>query len=205
MHKFAPKPLRQILPLVAIGIAVLLVSLIIQSAIGTPTSNPKSNAITANSLKQPQVSYGQPVRVIIPSINVNAAVENVGLTSDLSLDVPKGPVNAGWYMNGPRPGQIGNSIIDGHFGWWKDGTATVFNSLYKLQKNEKIYVEAVDGTTTTFKVSGFGVYDPTLDSASVFNSVDKKAHLTLITCEGTWIPSQKTYSNRLIVFSDKQT
>jgi len=41
---------------------------------------------------------------------------------------------------------------------------------------------------------------PTLETASS----DAKAHLNLITCEGVWDKVSKSYSKRLVVFTDRE-
>ena len=143
-----------------------------------------------------------PIRLIIPSINVNAAIESVGLTPAGAMNAPKGPADAAWFDLGPRPGDIGNAVIDGHFGW-KDNIPAVFDNLAKLQIGDKIYVETAKGTTIVFVVREVLTYDQNADARSVFNSNDGKAHLNLITCEGVWNAASKSYSNRLVVFADK--
>jgi sortase (surface protein transpeptidase) len=71
-------------------------------------------------------------------------------------------------------------------------------------KGDKIYVEDENGTIFSFVVRESKIYDPAADAFAVFYSNDGKAHLNIATCEGTWIPAQKTFSNRLVVFTDKE-
>ena len=59
--------------------------------------------------KDPVVIPGLPVRIKIPSISVDAAIDYVNLTAKGALAVPTGPANAAWYDLGPRPGQIGSA------------------------------------------------------------------------------------------------
>ena len=47
------------------------------------------------------------------------------------------------------------------------------------------------------------LYDPTADAVSVFIPTDNGAHLNLITCEGTWNSAAHSYSQRRVVFTDK--
>lgn len=155
------------------------------------------------SLFAGQAGSGLPIRLKIPKINVYAAIEYVSLTPKGLVGVPKGPVNAGWFNLGPRPGEKGNSVIVGHFGW-KNGIPAVFDNLHKLQKGDKLYVLDKKGTTTTFVVRELRIYGENEDASSVFNSSDGKSHLNLITCEGLWNKTKKSYSNRLVVFTDKE-
>ncbi len=151
-----------------------------------------------------QPSLGLPVRLKIPTIHVDAPLESVGLAPDGSVDVPKSRVSAAWFNLGPRPGEKGSSVIDGHFGWWKDGTPAVFDNLGKLRKGDKLYIEDEKGATATFVVRAFRTFDQNEEAPSVFSSSDGKAHLNLITCEGTWDKVAKSYSQRLVVFTDKE-
>lgn len=170
-----------------------------------PTKQTKpldSVAAGVTSLKKVPPSSGLPKRIKIPSITVNAVFDYVGLTSQGDLDVPKGPTNAGWYNQGPRPGEVGSSVIDGHFGY-KNNLPAVFDNLHKLQGGDNLYVEDEKGAMAKFVVRESRTYGPNEDATAVFRSSDGKAHLNLITCQGVWNKSQKSYSTRLVVFADK--
>ena len=140
----------------------------------------------------------------IPKININAVIENVGITSEKAMDIPKEHSDVGWFNLGPRPGENGSSVIAGHFGLWKDGTQAVFNNLYKLKKGDKVYIEDEKGVIITFVVRESRRYDPKADTSNIFSSKDEKAHLNLITCGGIFNKISKSYSNRLVVFTDKE-
>ena len=63
-----------------------------------------------------QVQSASPYRLIISSIGVDTAVEMVGVLHDGNLATPSlGPWDdVGWYAAGPRPGEVGSAVIDGH-------------------------------------------------------------------------------------------
>jgi len=171
------------------------------------TSSVGLSRITTSINKQPEsgqtkMVLGSPVRLKIPSINVDAALDYVGLTPQGELGVPAGPTNAAWYDRSSRPGEVGNAVIDGHFGW-KDNIPAVFDDLHKLQAGDGIYIVDDRGATIAFVVRDIQMYDQNASEEAVFASNDGKAHLNLITCEGTWNEAQKSYSNRLVVFTDK--
>ena len=159
---------------------------------------------SASSQKQAQASVGLPARLEIPKIKVDAALDYVGVTSKGELGVPAGPTNAAWYDQGPSPGQTGNAVIDGHFGY-KNHIPAVFDNLHMLQKGDKLYVKDIKGLTTTFVVRQLRTYGPNDYAPAIFRSSDGKAHLNLITCQGDWNQAQKSYSTRLVVFADKAT
>ena len=145
-----------------------------------------------------------PVRIIIPAIKVNAFVEKVGLKSDGEVDVPKNPIDAAWFDQSPIPGDIGNAVIDGHYGW-KNNMPVVFDSLHALKIGDKIYIDNGSGATTIFVVDKVVIYSEHDSATNVFESTDGKAHLNIITCGGVWNRLTKSYSDRIVVFSDLAT
>ncbi|MDO8507474.1 MAG: class F sortase [bacterium] len=166
-----------------------------------PVTNIENAIVTP---KQEQASSGLPVRLKIPSVNVDATIDQMGITPSGAMEVPSGARNVGWFKLGPRPGDKGSAVIDGHYGRWANGDGSVFDDLNKLKKGDKVYVEDEKGITYTFLVREFRDYDPKADASSVFVSNDGKSHLNIITCEGVWNKVSKSYSERLVVFTDKE-
>lgn len=149
-----------------------------------------------------KVDYGLPVRLKIPKINVDSAIEYVGINSDGAMDVPKNPEDVAWFQLGSRPGEKGSAVMAGHYGTWKNGAASVFDNLHKLSKGDKIYVEDDKGVTISFEVRKSKRYDPNAEAKEVFTSDDDKSHLNLVTCEGVWDDVSKSYPVRLVIFTD---
>jgi LPXTG-site transpeptidase (sortase) family protein len=154
--------------------------------------------------EQEEVIFGLPMRLKIPTIDVDAAIEYVGLTPDGAMGIPKGPSDVGWFELGPRPGEEGSAVMAGHYGTWKNGQGSVFDNLHKLRPGDKLYIEDDKGATISFVVRESRRYDPKADAADVFTASDEKPHLNLITCEGAWNKASKSYSQRLVVFADKE-
>lgn len=144
-----------------------------------------------------------PARLKIPAIGVDAAVIPVGLTPDGAMGAPEVPADAAWYNLGPRPGENGSAVIAGHYGW-KNKKPSVFDNLYKLRKGDKLYVEDDNGMIISFVVDKLQRYDPEENVSAVFESNDEKSHLNLVTCEGNWDDNIKSYTKRLVVFTDKE-
>lgn len=165
-------------------------------------NTPQTNLNESQSQVAPAPRQALPVRLKIPIIKVDAAIDQVGFTPEGAMGVPKGPATVAWLDVGPRPGEIGDAVIDGHFGWFHNIPA-VFDNLHKLRPGDTIVVENENGSTT-FIVRELRLFDLHQDTGSVFASNDGQAHLNLITCEGTWSRAMQRYSNRLVVFADKQ-
>lgn len=139
-----------------------------------------------------------PVKIKIPALSINAAVQHLGLTPDGLMDIPTDHANAAWYQAGSRPGEIGNAVIAGHY-----GTAnSVFNDLGKLKEGDEIITESDKGESISFTITRSEIYGAAADASEVFFSTDGLAHLNLITCTGNWDKITKSYPSRLIIFAD---
>lgn len=201
------------------AIGMIFVSIIIVFVIfDLPIQNLNAKLILDNKKKNSQVLIGNnqesnlvklidqspPVQIIIPVINVDAKIESVGLTSDNAVGVPSTPADVAWYNLGPRPGENGSAVISGHYGRWKDGSGSVFDDLNLLKIDDKIYIKNESGATTTFIVRDIKKYDSSANVLEIFNAKDDKAHLNLITCQGAWNRTTKSFPDRLVVFADKE-
>lgn len=145
------------------------------------------------------ISEVSPSRLIIPKLNINANIEYVGINSNGSMAAPNNTNDVGWFDLGSLPGDKGSAVIAGHFNG-NYGESAVFSNLYKLKPGDKIYVSGSNGEVITFVVHGSRLFDPGY-ADDVFSPNDS-AHLNLITCDGVWDAVTKSYSKRLVVFSD---
>jgi LPXTG-site transpeptidase (sortase) family protein len=159
--------------------------------------------IVAATARPSDISGSLPIRLNIPEINVDTVIQDVGFTPQGSMGVPVGPTTVAWFDLGPRPGEPGNAVIDGHEGW-KDNIPAVFDNLYKLHPGDKIYIEDENGTLLAFTVQELETYGEYQSTSDVFEASEGGAHLNLITCEGRWNATTKSYSDRLVVFADAE-
>ena len=154
-------------------------------------------------LPSEQGNPGIPIRLKIPSINLDTALEQVGLTQDGAVGVPKDPAKAAWYQLGPRPGGNGNAIITGHYGRWKNGEGSVFDALKNVKVGDQITVVDDKEKTISFIVRELRTLNSDADASDVFGATDGMSHLNLITCEGVWNKQLKSFPYRLVIFADK--
>lgn len=171
------------------------------------TASTQSNAGTAAAQDAAAVieGNGSPMRLVIPTIGVVAGYQFLGLKPDGSMEVPNNIIDAGWYTGSPKPGEVGDAVLTGHIAQIRNSVLTkqgVFYQLHSLQPGDTIYALNDRGEVTTFIVRTSRLYDPAASATDVFISTDGKAHLNLITCEGTWNQEQLSYSQRLVVFAD---
>ncbi|GAC1506572.1 MAG: hypothetical protein NVS1B3_06280 [Candidatus Dormibacteraceae bacterium] len=137
-----------------------------------------------------------PVKLVIPSLNISAAVQALGVTVDYSLQAPEGTSEVGWYRLGASPGSPGNAIISGHLGY--PGVPAVFSTIPRLHDGDEVEVQFADGTAVRFAVDRV-FRTPYRNLPSGFFATDGPPRLTLITCIGDYRANELTYSDRLVV------
>lgn len=163
----------------------------------SPPSETTASSITPTTTIPPSQ---QPDRIQIPKIGVDAHIQYVGIAKSGNMAVPTNFTDVGWFREGTVPGQIGSAVIDGHVDNGL-GVPAVFKRVSELQAGDDIYILTKDGTKLHFKVQesdGYPVGSVPLDK--LFDRTDAP-RLNLITCEGTWIPAEKMYDGRLVVYA----
>ncbi|MDO8594841.1 MAG: class F sortase [bacterium] len=170
-----------------------------------------AEALTSSAVAKPrkiivsppiQIPSGprDPVRLAIPALSINARVQAVGVAPTGNIAAPQGFTDVGWYKYGARVGERGTVIIDGHVdnGLFRLG---VFKHLDRSKSGDLIHITTGEGKRVTYTVSRIEVYN--YKQAPMENIVHQKdiAQVVLITCAGNWIPSEKTYDRRLVVYA----
>jgi LPXTG-site transpeptidase (sortase) family protein len=176
----------------------------------SPTSSPTTTvspvtplpASTASSV--PTGSVANPMRLLIPKINVDAPVEEVNITSTGELAAPaKNPWDGvGWYKTGPRPGEMGSAVIDGHLDQ-PGGSPAVFWKLSQLREGDSVIVMDAQKHTYRFRVTRVASYSPQNAPVQEIFGNSQGRYLNLITCAGTWIPSERQTTLRLVVYTSQ--
>ena len=138
-----------------------------------------------------------PVRIRIPSKDIDSRLGGVGLEPDGTIGAPEGYQQAAWYERGPRPGQNGPAVIVGHVDS-RLGPA-VFFRLGELRKGQAVLVDRADGTTVRFRVTQRQQYAKAAFPASDVYSPTLKPSLLLITCGGTFDRSTGHYRDNVVV------
>jgi sortase A len=139
-----------------------------------------------------------PTYLTIPNAKVSTNIINVGITPEGNLDVPGNYTEVGWYKYGTRPGEVGSAVLDGHV---DNGGSTPgpFKHLRDLKIGDDIYVTMSSGKILHYKVTVSDAYPLNkFPGEMVFHQTGDK-YLKIITCHGKFVPSLKTYNERLIV------
>jgi sortase (surface protein transpeptidase) len=139
------------------------------------------------------------VRLVIPAIGVATRLVRLGLEADGAMAVPADYGRAGWFAEGPAPGQVGPAVIAGHVDS-RTGPA-VFYRLRELRPGQAVLVERADGTRLRFVVEQARSYPKaSFPTADVFGPVPSAA-LRLITCGGDFDRARGSYRDNLVVFA----
>ncbi|HEY5383322.1 MAG TPA: class F sortase [Candidatus Paceibacterota bacterium] len=162
--------------------------------------NPSALKSTRMPLTAASTTPLVPARLTITSIGVDAAVEQVGKKADGSMGTPQKFGDVAWYALGAKPGEAGNAVIDGHVNNALT-TAGVFDHLSQVQVGDTITVADASGRQVSFAVTKIQtITDTSAQDSSIFNT-SGPAGLVLITCQGDWVPSAKSFNERLVVFA----
>jgi sortase (surface protein transpeptidase) len=142
-----------------------------------------------------------PTHISIPAIGVSAPFTPLSVGEDNQLQAP--PENnknlAGYYADGPMPGELGSAIVAGHVDT-KTGPA-VFFLLSLLKPGSTAVITRADGSTATFAIDSVETFakDNFPDQRVYGDTPD--AELRIITCGGTFDRAKQDYKANTVVFA----
>lgn len=169
-----------------------------EAAPTTATASPTARPERAAPTPEPAMARSVPVRLRIPSIDVDSNLMDLGLEPDGALETPPGAFPAGWFTGAPTPGEIGPAIIVGHVRFVTPG---VFARLTDLGRGDEINVLRKDGSTARFRVTHLAHFAKSaFPTKKVYGNIDH-AGLRLITCGGLDADSNK-FEENVVVFAD---
>lgn len=163
--------------------------------------------VTDKQMADYHVANDEPRIIEIPSLNLKARVQHMGLNSDKTIQAPTNVNDAGWYSGSAKPGVIDGTkatFIDGHdIGRTGRG---IFYKLKDIKKGDKITIEKGDGTKLVYRVKKTEVValsDVDMNKAMTVVTAGKSG-LNLMTCDGAVVQhdGKTTQSHRLIVYSE---
>lgn len=140
-----------------------------------------------------------PVSLRIPKLDIDTRLSGLRKNREGSLQVPEDPKRAGWYSQGPAPGDDGPAVIAGHVDSFRG--PGVFARVGSLVPGDALDVRRADGSFAAFvveRVETFAKRD--FPTEAVYRG-DGTASLRLITCGGTFDSSAKSYLSNVIVFA----
>jgi LPXTG-site transpeptidase (sortase) family protein len=140
-----------------------------------------------------------PRELLIPSIHVDAPVEQVGLAADGSMEAPRQWSDVAWFAPGYRPGEPGGAVIAGHLDSTTD--RAVFWDLNRLKPGDSVLVKGEDGSQLSYQVAGSEIYPFNQAPLQKIFGPAATSMLNLVTCNGTFDRGSRNYDKRLVVYT----
>ncbi|QUQ70873.1 class F sortase [Kutzneria sp. CA-103260] len=167
----------------------------------TGTTTATGAATAANAPASPSLPASTPVSVDIAKIGAHSSLVPLGLNADQTIEVPpvSTPMQAGWYKEGPTPGEIGPAVILGHVDGNKQ--AGIFFRLHELAAGDKVSVARQDGRTATFTVQKVELDRKDSFPTDAVYGDTSTADLRVITCGGAFDAKAHSYVDNVIVFA----
>jgi LPXTG-site transpeptidase (sortase) family protein len=157
--------------------------------------------VPVQTVQKYTVPNDEPRMLKIDSLGINARVRPMGINSIQAISAPVNIHDSGWYIGSSKPGAPGAMFIDGHAsGTTRQG---LFAYLDTMKDGNTITIERGDGQLLNYQVVHVEtVPKDTVDMSKVLSTYgDASEGLNLMTCTGTWLPDQKTYDKRAIVYT----
>ena len=155
--------------------------------------------IIVSAYRKPYSDPGSPIRLAIPSLNINAPIIPVGIDANGLMEVPKVPEEIAWYEPGNTPGNNGNAVLAGHYDS-SDGPA-VFYRLGELQSGDAIIVTDAKNQTWQFIVADTASYPADNFPTEKVFADSSHPQLNLVTCDGVFDPNTNSYPNRIVIYA----
>jgi sortase (surface protein transpeptidase) len=192
------------LAVVAVGGGVVAVALPEAAPAASAPATTGRSTPTAEPLEPMSVTVGDaagqaaaPTRVRVPSIDVESELVRLGVDADRVLVPPTDFGTAGWFAEGPAPGETGPAVIAGHVDS-TDGPA-VFFRLRELQAGDEVLVDRADGSTARFEVRSVQRYPKDAFPTEEVYGPTPRAELRLITCGGEFDSEERSYRDNVVV------
>lgn len=154
------------------------------------------------SMEPHYVTDGQapvPIRVRIPDIEVDAPIIPLQVGESGVLLPPARNDIAGWWKDGPEPGESGPAVIAGHVD--SHTGPAVFFRLPDLPPGAQVFIDRADRTTavfTTYRLERHSKDEFPTDA--VYGSTSN-AEIRIITCGGDFDDTNDRYLANVIAFA----
>jgi sortase (surface protein transpeptidase) len=191
-----------VIPFVAAAVVALVVgSAVAAYILASPSENSAVSVplMAVGAMQNNESTSTLPVRLLIPDLHINTLIQQVGRNAEENMRAPTNFTNVAWYEGGPQPGAEGSAVIAGHLDNAL-GLNGVFKHLSGLQVGQSVEIQTVAGGILNFRVVDIEEYPYTQVPGELFTKTGG-AYLNLITCAGVWLPQEKTYDHRLVVYT----
>ncbi|MFI6978733.1 class F sortase [Embleya sp. NPDC050154] len=155
----------------------------------------------APAVEGPILARAEPASVDIQEIGLHAPVTSVGLGADGAVEVPPPDPerHAGWYNQGPTPGELGPAVVVGHLD--SASGPAVFYDVGTLHPGSTVEIRRADRSIAVFTVDSVERFAKAeFPTQRVYGDLNR-AELRLITCGGDYDPDNGGYQDNTVLFA----
>jgi LPXTG-site transpeptidase (sortase) family protein len=146
----------------------------------------------------PMAGPAQPVRLVVPALEIRAPIKPIEVNDQLVLDPPRNARDIGWWQRSARPGTSrGQTVLTGHTVHTGGG---VMDHLGRLHRGQIVKVVTPKGTMVyrTTRVVTWSKDELAERAGRIFGQQRSDERLVLITCS-QWTGS--TYKSNVVAFA----
>ena len=174
----------------------------------SPTATPRPTTVVPSvpvvdaTLGAPVAATPPPVRLAVPDVGIDMAVDPVGVRDDGEMEIPEDADRAGWYRFGPAPADpAGATVVAAHVDSVQTGIGQ-FAKLLDVGAGAAVTVTTADGIPHQYRV--VSVEKIPKDGAPVDQWFDRSGapRLVLVTCGGTFRRDIGHYTDSVVVTAE---
>ena len=168
----------------------------------SPTSTVPPVPVVDAALGAPVAATPPPVRLVVPDVGIDMAVDPVGVREDGEMQIPEDANRAGWYQFGPAPADpAGATVVAAHVDSVQTGIGQ-FAKLLDVGVGAAVTVTSADGGTHEYRV--VTVEKVPKEGAPVDQWFDRSGapRLVLVTCGGTFRRDIGHYTDNVVVTAE---
>lgn len=142
-----------------------------------------------------------PVRLAVPALGVDTAIDPVGVEPDGQMTIPAEVDRVGWYRFGPAPGDGGSAVLAGHVDSRTQGLGAMA-PLREAAVGHEVVVTDAAGTATRWRVISRELISKQVLPLDRLFARDGPPRLTLVTCGGPFLPEYRSYRDNVVVVAE---
>jgi LPXTG-site transpeptidase (sortase) family protein len=165
----------------------------------------KPTPLVKHAYPVPYANSPQPVRVLVPSVDIAGDIQPVGMSDPTTMQVPANIDVVGWFDRSVLPiSEFGHTVLVGH----RDGAADpdgVFKDLGEVKTGDMITVHDLSGRRITYSVTSVDTVSDELFASQaprIFRR-DGDHRLILITCGGSYDATRGGYQANVVVVATR--
>lgn len=168
------------------------------SGVAAPPPKAPAPAVSTAGPPAPEARFGF-ARLVLPDLDADAEVVEVGVSDDRVLEVPPDAGVVGRWSDGAAPGDgVGSIVLVNHVDY--RGVPGVFKRLAEIESGAEAVLVGADGQEARYVLESLETYrKATLPFEEIF-LFDVPERLVLITCGGEIDPATGRYDSNVVAY-----